>query len=90
MPPVLIPGATRGLGLEFARQYAADGWRVVACCRAPDTATALRELAQASSGGALTLHALDVTDGDGIKALAKDRNPQAKKALRDEGHPPAH
>jgi NAD(P)-dependent dehydrogenase (short-subunit alcohol dehydrogenase family) len=27
---VLITGANRGLGLEFARQYAADGWEVIA------------------------------------------------------------
>lgn len=30
---VLITGANRGLGLEFARQYARDGWRVLAGCR---------------------------------------------------------
>ena len=33
MPSVLITGANRGIGLEFARQYAADGWRVVATVR---------------------------------------------------------
>jgi len=26
MPRILVTGANRGLGLEFARQYAADGW----------------------------------------------------------------
>ena len=26
MPSTLITGANRGLGLEFARQYLADGW----------------------------------------------------------------
>ena len=34
MPTVIITGANRGLGLEFARQYAADGWDVVAAARA--------------------------------------------------------
>jgi NAD(P)-dependent dehydrogenase (short-subunit alcohol dehydrogenase family) len=29
MPTALITGAGRGLGLELARQYAADGWRVI-------------------------------------------------------------
>ena len=33
MPTVLITGANRGLGLEFARQYAADSWDVVATAR---------------------------------------------------------
>lgn len=33
MPAVLITGANRGIGLEFARQYAAGGWDVVATVR---------------------------------------------------------
>jgi len=35
MPTILITGANRGLGLEFVRQYAADGWRVLATVRDP-------------------------------------------------------
>jgi len=34
MPTVVITGANRGLGLELARQYAADGWSVIATSRA--------------------------------------------------------
>ena len=33
MPNVLITGANRGLGLEFVRQYQADGWEVIATAR---------------------------------------------------------
>src|SRR4051794_39153984 len=33
MPTVLITGANRGIGLELARQYAADGWSVIATAR---------------------------------------------------------
>jgi NAD(P)-dependent dehydrogenase (short-subunit alcohol dehydrogenase family) len=35
MPTVLITGANRGLGLEFARQYCRDGWSVIATAREP-------------------------------------------------------
>jgi NAD(P)-dependent dehydrogenase (short-subunit alcohol dehydrogenase family) len=71
MPSVLITGANRGLGLEFARQYGAAGWRVFACCRKPDTAADLRELADASRGRT-TIHPLDVADRDRIPALADE------------------
>jgi NAD(P)-dependent dehydrogenase (short-subunit alcohol dehydrogenase family) len=33
MATILITGANRGIGLEFARQYAADGWDVIATTR---------------------------------------------------------
>jgi NAD(P)-dependent dehydrogenase (short-subunit alcohol dehydrogenase family) len=33
MPSILITGANRGLGYEFAKQYAADGWQVYAAAR---------------------------------------------------------
>jgi NAD(P)-dependent dehydrogenase (short-subunit alcohol dehydrogenase family) len=65
MPTVLITGASRGIGLEFARQYAADGWRVIATCRAPDKAPALSGL-----GSSVAVHPLDVKDYDAIHALA--------------------
>ncbi len=44
MPRVLITGAGRGIGLEFARQYAADGWSVVATVRNEAAAEELRAL----------------------------------------------
>ncbi|HEX8625395.1 MAG TPA: SDR family oxidoreductase [Allosphingosinicella sp.] len=44
MPRVLITGAGRGIGLELARQYAADGWDVAATVRQPEQAAALAEL----------------------------------------------
>ncbi|MGE5504093.1 MAG: SDR family oxidoreductase [Actinomycetota bacterium] len=43
MPTILITGANRGLGLEFARQYAADGWRVLATVRDPTKGRAVSE-----------------------------------------------
>lgn len=44
MATVLIIGASRGIGLEFARQYAADGARVVATVRRAEDTAKLREL----------------------------------------------
>lgn len=35
MPTVLITGANRGLGLEFAKQYVAAGWDLVVTSREP-------------------------------------------------------
>src|SRR5689334_5370812 len=67
MPTTLISGANRGIGLEFARQYAADGWHVIAACREPSKATALRRL-----GDAVSVHAMDVTDHASVEALAKE------------------
>jgi NAD(P)-dependent dehydrogenase (short-subunit alcohol dehydrogenase family) len=66
MPTVLITGANRGIGLEFARQYAADGWRVHAACRDPGKAAELKAVK-----GDVRPHALDVTDEAQIGALAK-------------------
>lgn len=71
MPSVLISGANRGLGLEFARQYAAVGWRVFAACRDPATAAELAALAKGAKGK-VTLHRLDVLDFDSIDALARE------------------
>jgi len=44
MPRVLVTGAGRGIGLEFARQYAADGWEVIATVRDPGRAGELAAL----------------------------------------------
>ena len=60
---VLITGANRGLGLEFARQYAADGWTVIGTARRPEAAEKLAALD-------VEVVQLDVTDVDSIAALA--------------------
>ncbi len=65
---VLITGANRGLGLEFAKQYAADGWGVLACCRQIESAHALKSLAAEHEN--LQILALDVADFKQIDALA--------------------
>lgn len=66
METVLITGTSRGIGLEFVRRYLERGDRVIACCRAPDKAAGLGDLACP----ALTVLALDVARPDAAAALA--------------------
>jgi NAD(P)-dependent dehydrogenase (short-subunit alcohol dehydrogenase family) len=80
MPSTLITGANRGLGLEFARQYLADGWHVYAACRDPDSASELRRLADAS-GHKLQILALDVTDPASVKTAAAELDGKATDLL---------
>jgi len=65
MPTLLITGANRGVGLELTRQYVADGWEVHACCRDPDKAGELRQLANAK------VYRLDVSREESIVQLAE-------------------
>ena len=69
MAAVLITGANRGLGFEFARQYATDGWRALTACRNPATAGELRRLAQ-DRRGRLNVVAMDVTDAQSVREAA--------------------
>ena len=67
---LVLTGANRGIGLELARLFTADGnWFVHACCRRPDAAAALQELA-GDHAGRLAIHALDVTDAGSVADLA--------------------
>jgi NAD(P)-dependent dehydrogenase (short-subunit alcohol dehydrogenase family) len=70
VPTFLVTGANRGLGLEFVRQYAADGWTVIACCRTPDAAPELKTLAD-NADGRIAIEALDVRDNGAIEACAE-------------------
>lgn len=61
MATILITGANRGIGLELARQYAADGHDLIRCMRGADKAVE-------PVGRALPL---DVTDAKSVSALAE-------------------
>jgi len=63
MPTVLITGANRGIGLEFARQYASDGWEVTATARNPGEADELNALG-------VRVEPLDMADLDSVVAFA--------------------
>lgn len=68
-PTVLITGSNRGIGFAFARQYAQQGWTVLATCRRPERADDLRALAEEYSN--VLIERLDVTDHAAIEALAR-------------------
>jgi NAD(P)-dependent dehydrogenase (short-subunit alcohol dehydrogenase family) len=93
MPTVLLIGASRGIGFELARQYIADGWRVIATARSDEGLERLKTL------GAQTLR-VDVAnpasnsglswqlDGEKIDlaiyvAGAMDRNSASTPPTRD-------
>ncbi|MFS8203653.1 SDR family NAD(P)-dependent oxidoreductase [Streptomyces sp. CWNU-52B] len=67
---VLVVGASRGLGLALAAEYARRGWDVIGTVRGGGR-TGLHELAEASGGG-VTVESLDTTKPEQITAL-RDR-----------------
>lgn len=79
MATILITGANRGLGLEFCKQYAQDGWQVLACCREPKKATALTQLSSQFSN--ISVLPLDVSDLAQIDVLATKINDTAIDVL---------
>ena len=63
-PTVLITGANRGLGLEFARQFHKAGYQVIATARKPDAADELNALG-------VRVEQLDVADASSVAGLAE-------------------
>lgn len=66
---ILISGANRGIGLEYVRQYAAQGDQLYATVRHPETADALQALAAAHPN--IQVLALDVADVSAIRQLSE-------------------
>ena len=63
MPKILITGANRGIGLEFARQYSVDGWNVIATARHSSP-----EL----DGLGVAVKPLDLADPEAVAGFAVD------------------
>ena len=70
MPTLLLTGSNRGIGLEFARQYAERAWQVVATCRKPEKADVLQILRD-QFPDRLQINQLDVTDQLATETLCK-------------------
>ena len=62
MPKVLITGANRGLGLEFARQYKNAGWEIVATAR---------ESSPELDGLGVEVDKLEMSDLDAVERFGK-------------------
>ncbi len=69
MSTILITGSNRGIGLELVKQYAEQGWHVLACCRQPDNSTALQQLTSAHEN--ISLYTLDITNAQQLAKLSK-------------------
>lgn len=67
---VLVTGANRGIGLEFTRQYLAEGCSVIAACRNPDDAEELKALGE-NPGGDLVVERLDVTEDAQVQSAVE-------------------
>jgi len=63
MSHVLVVGASRGIGLEFVRQYRADGWQVTATARSEAALAVLRDMGAAAI-------ALDLASAESASRLA--------------------
>lgn len=69
MTTVLITGASRGIGLGLARHHLEAGDTVIATCRKPSEANALKSL---NGGKRLSVMALDVTSDKSVAALKSE------------------
>jgi NAD(P)-dependent dehydrogenase (short-subunit alcohol dehydrogenase family) len=80
MPTVLITGANRGIGLEYARQYSHDGWKVIATARQSSA-----EL----DGFGVRVEELDLADPEAVAAFpdAVDRELDLFIANAGTNHP---
>jgi len=66
MPTLVITGANRGLGFEFVRQYAADGWTIVAINRRSST-----ELDELAGTHPIEIVTADLTDDESMRAAVQ-------------------
>ncbi|WP_417608469.1 SDR family oxidoreductase [Parasphingorhabdus sp.] len=65
MATAIITGANRGLGLEMAKQYSANGWHVIGTAREPEKATELQAIDN------VKVLQLDAADDASVKSFAE-------------------
>ncbi len=67
-PTILLTGSNRGIGLALTKEFAAQGWNVIATCRTPKKADELKAMAAANPK--IIVEQLDVTDLGQIGKIA--------------------
>ena len=83
-PVALITGSDRGIGFALVQELDSRGWRVLATCRDPEHAEALKTFSAAHSH--VTVDALDVSDNSAIEALsARYRNQPIDALINNAG-----
>ena len=78
MKNILVTGASRGIGLEFSRQYLHKGHRVFAASRKPENSLELQHL-KSQYHDHLVIHALDVSDEESRHNLFQALKMQTEK-----------
>ena len=79
MSTVMIVGATRGIGLELVKQYAAEGAQIIACAR--DTGAADQLDAVAEGNDSISIQQLDIASPASIEAAGAALGDQAIDTL---------
>lgn len=74
-PVVLVAGASRGLGLELARQFVRRGWQVIATARDPSAAQDLTRSER------LSVKRLDIADRESVSGLKAELGGQSLDVL---------
>jgi len=69
MENILITGANRGIGLQLTKRFLGSGSNVFGTCRNPELATELAALGESAS---LTIHKLEVSDGESVGRLSDE------------------
>jgi len=78
MKDILITGGSKGIGLEFTRQYLHQGCRVFAASRKPDESEALQQL-QILYDDRLVIYTLDVADDGSRRDLFQALTSETEK-----------
>ncbi|CAB4778610.1 unannotated protein [freshwater metagenome] len=73
-PVMCVTGANRGIGLELARQYLADGWDVIATVRSMDISDELAAVVAAHPS--IRVEQLEIGDAESVRAFAERLNGQ--------------